>query len=258
METLFQKLLGDAENFFNSLLNILGQEHFSKARLFSQKRIDPVTGDHHIGREFIPSGFDAGDSVSVPEEFVRLEAGGHDRSLLLDPVRKPAVELGPQKRKTVVWLFGEFLRREFGRQRGIGGEDGKPSPSDVSFNRGLFPEVREQLVEEGAVKSAAPHVFGTGEFSPFDDERLESRSGQSEAAGASGGTGAHDYGIEVLFHSLYISAKGGHFQKLLSYGQLMHLRRAAQDGRRDRILIVMTDGKVIDRSERSMNLNGLG
>ncbi len=75
---------------------------------------------------------------------------------------------------------------------------------DVALNaplhRGFLPELRDQLVENGAIEHAAGDVLASGELASLDQQDLDAGLGQGVGGGAAGGAGADDDDLEAIAH----------------------------------------------------------
>ena len=101
----------------------------------------PITDNNHVCRQFIAPRLYPDDLASFPDEVISLKAGSHNGPGLLNLAGKPAVELGAENGKAVIWRLAEPGGGKFNRQTVLSGEQRKALASNRPLYRCLLPEI---------------------------------------------------------------------------------------------------------------------
>ena len=80
----------------------------------------------------------------------------------------------------------------------VGGQERDDMTVDEALYGGLFPEIGEEFMHEGAEERSPPHIFRPGIFSSFEDQDLNPCPGHGVSGSTSCRTGTDYNGIKFL------------------------------------------------------------
>ncbi len=121
-----------------------------------------------------------------------------DGAGFLHLARKPFVELGANDGVAVGALLVEVLGAVVQPDMGLVVHHPETLLDQMTLQRRVFPEVRDQLFQHVGVQDRALHVLRAGIFAAFELQHLEAAACEGEGRGIAGHAGADHDGIKFF------------------------------------------------------------